>query len=119
MRAHTHSNYGHLGNASSSSNLSCTNLLSGGLQDLECLVVIQVTHSKGKVCGVILSHVLHNHIDINIGRTNRSQYFKSNAWGVRHTTNGELGFVTVKGNTRNNRLFHGVLILISADLSAN
>src|SRR5690606_15983107 len=87
-----------------------TNLI---LKQFLCTHKVIAVHGKGKVGGAIDRLVLQNHVDINVGRSNRAKNRIGNARGIGNGSQGNLGFIAAEGNARDNGSFHFLIFLES------
>src|SRR5690554_7421365 len=83
------------------------------LKDVFSTLEIIAMNGKRESCAVILANVLNNHVHANIGFAYRLQNTQRTARGIRHSRDSDFGFITIKSDAGDDRLFHGVVILKS------
>ena len=82
-----------------------------GLQDVERLCVVVAVHGERKVGEPVVTDVLHDHVDVDVGVADRPENLVRDAGPVGHAEDGDLGLVAVERDAGNNRLFHLVVFL--------
>ncbi len=111
MRAHPDANQSKLGNAGICIYLSGTQFYSNTFKDVFRFCQFIAMDGKRQGCGIVMCHILHNHIDLNIRATYCAKDFGGDPGHVGYTADGQLGFIAVKCDARNNRFFHIVVVL--------
>lgn len=106
MGAHADPDQRDLGNLVIGQHITGTQLFGNLLENLLCLGHFVAVNGEGEVRGTVGADVLDDHVYFNIGITDRAEDLVGDTRGVRHASQGQLGFVTGKGNSGNNRLFH-------------
>ncbi len=114
MAAHADAHDADLADAGVAQHLGCTQLGHHlRLEQVQRLGQIVAVYGEAEVGLAVFADVLDDHIDFHIGIGHSTQNLVGDAGPVGHGEHGDLGFIAVEGNTGNDSLFHGFVILKS------
>ena len=82
------------------------------VQHVHRLGVLAAIHGEREIGHVVDARVLDDHVDVDVGFADRTEYLVGDAGAVRHAHDGDLGFVVVERDAGNNGFFHFVVFLI-------
>ncbi len=82
------------------------------LKDLDRAIKIAARHREGHVgAGAVLGHVLHDHIDIDVGVCERAEDGRGDTRPVRNADQRDLGFIAAVGDAADNFMFHDIFLV--------
>ena len=61
---------------------------------------------EGNIRHARLTHVLDDHVDIDVGLGHRPEEFGCNTWFIRHAHNRDFGLIPIAGDSRHRNRFH-------------
>src|SRR5690606_11245039 len=91
---HAHPDNGYLGDGIVTGHFTGTDLGGHLAQYLFGATLVVAVDREGEVGGLILGHVLHDHVYFDIGRADRAEDLEGHAGGIRHTADGQFGFIS-------------------------
>src|SRR5690606_20552911 len=90
------------------------NVGADAFEHLQRLGEVAAANSEGEVGGAVMTDVLDDHVDVDVGVGDRPQDLVGDARLVGHAGDGELGFVAREGDAGDDGLFH-VLVFLNGD----
>src|SRR5690606_29300691 len=107
MTTHADTNHRHLGYLGVALHTGSADMIfHAGIQYVHRLGIITAWHSEGKISFTFNRLVLDDHVDFDIGISDRPQDLIGNAWPIRYTKYCDLGFVAIECNAGDGSLFH-------------
>src|SRR5436190_23105815 len=98
MRPHSNANHRYLRNPVAALDLARFDMRRDGFENFQYPTVIVPVNSERKIGEPVVSDVLHNHIDVDVGVPDGSEYLVSNSWPVRDPENRNFCLIAVESD---------------------